>query len=427
MRKNLSRGVSTIFVFAVLVLSIINVNAQGSFRGYKAISYNGEATSPSFAGAAEVELDIDSIDAKGNVSGTVTLSGNTSMVWNVSGKIDANGVIRLSGQNDFRFEFTGRLIGDEISGDFKLTASNGVRTGKMRVESNNSDSIGMSDGEGSSSSSDSNSGSDSNQFSTEGVVPGCPSGVFEGVSTGVYRGKKISVRLEFTRYTTVGNNEMNLTYSGGVERSGSVFGDWETSSRMRVTGNIGGLPTSMQLNFAGNKINGKFMVPINTQPVNGNFTVACVGGGSAKSGSSAGSTDSDDDLPSSSGSSSNSSNSSSNPGKTTTEYSTDFDTSADFEPCESGEYRGNGIVIRVTDYRTIENSEITIDLTNKYGGNGTFNGTWQTKPKMLMTGYLGGRPTRMNVTFAGKKVSGNYSIAHANGPTTGKFVASCVE
>jgi hypothetical protein len=403
----------------ILSVAFLTTFAQNNFKGLKAVTYSGNATSSAFVGSADAEFEIDSIDKIGNVKGTITLSGNTTLVWNVKGKIDQNGVLRLSGQNDFRLDFTGRVSGNTINGDFTLTAKDGKRSGKMTLVSGSSDySANNSDDDNSG---NSNSNSEQN-FSTEGDVPNCPSGVFEGVSTGVYRGKKISVRLEFTRYTSVGNNEMNLTYSGGVERSGSVFGDWETSSRMRVTGNIGGLPTSMQLNFAGNKINGRFMVPINTQPVYGNFTVACVGGGSIKNrgnSSNSDSSDDDDDTPRTSGNSSNYSTINSD------SYSTDFDTSADFEPCESGEYRGNGIVIRVTDYRTIENSEITIDLTNKYGGNGTFNGTWQGKPKMLMTGYLGGRPTRMNVTFAGKKVSGNYSIAHANGPTTGNFVASC--
>lgn len=418
MIKRLSK-VSLITTCALILFSAFMANAQGNYRGYKAVSYNGTATSSSFQGASDVEFDIQSIGSTGNVVGTLTLSGKAARVWNVSGKIDAKGTIRLSGQNDFRFDFVGSRTGEQISGSFTITAKNGKVSGTMRVSSSSSS--------GSSNSGNGNSGSYSTDFDT--------SAEFEPCESGEYRGGGVTIRV--SDYRTVENSEITIDLTHKYGGSGTFNGTWQGKPNMLLTGYLGGRATSIKAIFAGKKVSGRYSIAHMNGPTVGNFVATCVGGGSSSSKSSGNSSSDDDEPVSSSGdsddddssSSSSSSGSSASSSGGNNSYSTDFDTSADFEPCESGEYRSSSpaVTIRVSDYRTVENSEITIDLNHKYGGNGVFWGTWTAKPRMKLTGKLDGRPTSIDATFAGKKVSGRYSIAHMNGPTVGNFVATCVQ
>ena len=109
---------------------------QSSLRGYSIGRYEGQAQNATRNQTGKVVVEIQSIDAAtGAVVAHFTATDGLTGSGDLTGKIDATGVLRLAGGiGDWRIALAGKVKADEIKANYKLTGAGAAQTGSFAAK-----------------------------------------------------------------------------------------------------------------------------------------------------------------------------------------------------------------------------------------------------------------------------------------------------
>lgn len=120
-------------------LAVISLCAAGAFgqslRGYSVGRYEGQAFNTTRNATGKIVVELTSIDAaSGAVIAHFTASDGLKGDGDLTGKIDAAGVLRLAGGiGDWRIALAGKVKADEIRANYKLTGASS-QTGNFIIK-----------------------------------------------------------------------------------------------------------------------------------------------------------------------------------------------------------------------------------------------------------------------------------------------------
>jgi hypothetical protein len=135
------------------VLTVVAFLAAVSFgqqlRGYSVGRYEGLAFNTTRNQTGKVSIEIQTIDsATGAVAARFTASEGLTGAGDLSGKIDAAGVLRLSGTvGDWKITLAAKVKADEIKANYKLTGAGAAQSGNFAIKLTDDDDVAPPDDE----------------------------------------------------------------------------------------------------------------------------------------------------------------------------------------------------------------------------------------------------------------------------------------
>lgn len=257
-------GYPKFVLFALSILGLINLlclslKAQ-DFRGYQVSRYDGEALNTTFNKTAKVQLKILSIDGAGNVS--AIFGDDSSMALpgsgNLTGKIDENGILRLTGPFlSWQISISGLTDGKVITANYKITGANN-QEGRFTVR------ISLPE-----------ESSKPAYNPSPSLYSSCPGGQYEGRALNITYNQTGKVTLKFYKSNDAGNLTARFSASEGLTGDGTLTGSI-TEDVLRLTGKLSDLNMQIAARIEGDTITANYTLISGSSSQKGNFTVKCV-------------------------------------------------------------------------------------------------------------------------------------------------------
>lgn len=134
MKKQIYLRQMGFLLFMIITLAWTALAQNYSFLNYKAGRYEGEALNTTYNSKGTVVFEIRSIDQAGNVSAYFVASNGLVGEGGLTGKIDSEGILRLSGNiSGWKMSVAARISNNIINANYRLSDSSSTQDGNFSV------------------------------------------------------------------------------------------------------------------------------------------------------------------------------------------------------------------------------------------------------------------------------------------------------